>query len=44
MDGTASAVAPTPKVKKATVEVPREENSLYEICLRTQQDGLQSES
>jgi hypothetical protein len=38
IDATASASVKAPKVKKATVEIPREENpSLYEICLRTQQ-------
>jgi hypothetical protein len=34
--GTASASENAPKVKKARVEIPREENpSLYEICIRT---------
>lgn len=32
-----SISAPAPKVKKATVEIPKEENPLlYAICLRTQ--------
>jgi hypothetical protein len=36
--GTASASENAPKVKKARVEIPREENpSLYEICIHTQQ-------
>jgi hypothetical protein len=36
--GTASASKNAPKVKKARVEIPHEENpSLYEICIRTQQ-------
>jgi hypothetical protein len=38
VDPSATSSGPAPRVKKVNVEVPRKENpSLYEICLRTQQ-------